>query len=97
MGKFTASSIELMAKMKPANFPRIDNKKELFRKCIYEWEVEPPRLPKNAKKIDVREKNDFELYKTKKGKYLVIRDDKDLKKAKKLAKEIGCKIVLPNN
>ena len=94
LGSMVASSIELMNEMKPSKFPEIEMKNELYRKCIYEWKVEAPRLPDSAKKIDIDTKTNLSVYSTKKTKYIVISDAKDLKKAEKIAKEYGCKIVL---
>ena len=95
LGKFIARSLELMNDKKPSHFPDVNVSGIYYRKCVYEWEVEPPTLPNSAKK-DLESKEEFEIYRTKKNKYIVISDTKHLKKAEKLAKDFNAKIVLPN-
>jgi cardiolipin synthase len=92
LGEIVAPSIDEMEATKQKNFPTPDDPNKFYRQHVYTWTVVPPMLPKKAK--PEKEKHPLPVHRLGKDKYVAIQRKNQLGQAKKLAKEIGAKIVV---
>jgi hypothetical protein len=92
LGEIEAPSIDEMKTAKPRDFPTPASPNMLFRQHVYTWTVVPPRLPKKAK--PEKKKHPLPVHRLGKDTYVTIHWKNQLGQARKLAKEIGARIVV---
>jgi len=91
LGEIEANNIFEMESTEPENFPH-PNSNALGHEIRYEWTIIPPLLPPDAQRVKTN--SDLPLYKRKNHTYVLIKNEKEIKKAKELSKVHRAKIVV---
>jgi len=91
LGEIEAESLSSMESTSP-KIPLVNPSNQLGYEIHYKWTVVPPVLPKQAKKV--KEENGLPIYQQKNQKFILVSNERELKKATQLAKKYHAKIVV---